>query len=40
MGTIEIHVVGPKAYIDANTPSKCFMEALEEIKEASIYRKL
>jgi len=40
MGTIEIQVVGPKAYIDANTPSKCFMEAFEEIKEASIYRKL
>jgi hypothetical protein len=40
MGTIKIQVVGGKAYINANMLSKCFMEAFEEIKEASIHPKL
>jgi len=40
MDTIKVQVMAPKAYIDANMLSKCFMEAFEEIKEASIHLKL
>lgn len=38
MGTIKIQVMGTKPYIDAHMLSKCFTEAFEEIKEASIIR--
>jgi hypothetical protein len=40
MDTIKVQVMAPKAYIDANMLSKCFNEAFEEIKEASIHLKL
>lgn len=38
MGTMKIQVMGPKAYIYEKMLLKCFMEAFEEIKEASIHR--
>eukprot|EP01018_Ginkgo_biloba_P023748 Gb_05378 [translate_table: standard] len=37
MGTVRVQVVAAKGYVDADLLSKCFSEAFQEIKEASIH---
>jgi len=37
-GVVVLQVYAQKAYVDANMLSKCFMEACEEIKKATLKR--